>query len=587
MSTPDPFLVDDFPVGCLVSHSKRTIVFSNRFFESRFGYSRQALVGTDLFALLSKASQIMFDSYLMPLLIREGCCEEVRVSLVAASGQEMPVVVSAVRDPLDAERIFWTFGSAVRSEQLFTELTEARKLLQQKVTQLNTLSDTDQLTGLPNRAALSRHLGDKLARDTGDDLAFTLAFLDLDGFKQVNDHYGHHMGDRLLGMVARRMTNNLRSDDLVARFGGDEFVILLSGNADPCRAEDSLNRLLREISEPYEVDAVTLQISASVGVTLYPQAEAVEPDQLIRQADQAMYQAKLAGRNQLCMFCVDNEKYQKDRHSELSAIRAAMAAGQFELYYQPKVNMRTGAVQGVEALLRWNHPEKGLLAPAAFLPVLNRTAAGLDMGRWVIETALGQLQGWLLQGLDLHVSVNIAGEHLQHPDFLNDLKQILAGYPGLPIQRLEFEVLETSTIEDIQHVASVLTTCRMMGIRVSLDDFGTGYSTLGHLRDLAVDVLKIDRSFVKDMLTSAGDLAILRGVIGFAQAFECDVIAEGVETLQQGQLLLELGCEWGQGFFIARPMPAAELPGWVARWIAQEYNDTFGAPVADLIVTQG
>ena len=167
------------------------------------------------------------------------------------------------------------------------------------------------------------------------------------------------------------------------------------------------------------------------------------------------------------------------------------------------------------------------------------------------------------------------------------MKQILAGYPGLPIQRLEFEVLETSTIEDIQHVASVLTTCRMMGIRVSLDDFGTGYSTLGHLRDLAVDVLKIDRSFVKDMLTSAGDLAILRGVIGFAQAFECDVIAEGVETLQQGQLLLELGCEWGQGFFIARPMPAAELPGWVAHWIAQEYNDTFGAPVADLIVTQG
>jgi diguanylate cyclase len=575
MSGPATFSLDHFPVGCLVSNAGREILYSNHYFEKRFGYTPQALIGTDLFGLLSRASQIMYDSYLMPLLVREGHFDEIRLTLLTQSGNPLPAVVSALRDESNDDLFFWSIGSAARSEQLFGQLNEARTLLQQKISLLHTLSDVDQLTGLPNRSALTRQLSQKMSELAPGELAFTLAFVDLDGFKDVNDRYGHHMGDKLLRQVAKRMAGNLRSDDLVARFGGDEFVILMNGHADPVIAEESLNRLIRQLAEPFEVDSLVLQISASVGVTLYPQSEEIEPDRLIRQADQAMYQAKLAGRNQLCLFNVDNEKFQKDKHSELASIRAAMAANEFELYYQPKVNMRTGEILGAEALLRWNHPVKGLTAPATFLPVLDATQAGLELGRWVITSALTQLKAWLEKGLQLHVSVNIAGYHLQHPDFLKDLKVILAEFPDLPKHCVEFEVLETSTIEDVDYVSSVLTTCRMMGIRVSLDDFGTGYSTLGHLRDLSVDVLKIDRSFVKDMLTSTGDLAILKGVIGFARAFECDLVAEGVETLQHGQSLIELGCEWGQGYYIARPMPAHAFEAWAQAWQHQEFDSKF------------
>jgi len=232
---------------------------------------------------------------------------------------------------------------------------------------------------------------------------------------------------------------------------------------------------------------------------------------------------------------------------------------------------------GAEALIRWNHPDDGLRAPDTFLPLLENTTLGLDLGRWVITSALAQLQEWLKAGLDVHVSVNIAGYHLQYPNFFQDLSRILASFPDVPKQRLELEVLETSTIEDLGHVSSVLGACRAMGIRVSLDDFGTGFSTLGHLRELSVDILKIDRSFVQDMLVNAGDLAIIKGIVGFAGAFDCQLVAEGVETLQHGQTLVDLGCEWGQGYFMARPMPGGEFSTWHKNW-QHDFNGKFGLP---------
>ncbi|CAH1043004.1 GGDEF and EAL domain-containing protein [Halomonas sp. TD01] len=575
MVTSNLFSLDDFPVGCMVTDYKRRILYSNRYLEQYHGYSTNELLGADLFTLLSKASQIMYDTYIVPILVREKQCDEIRLSMVTRSTSTLPIVVSVHCDDSANERIFWSVSSSSRSDQLFQELTETKKLLEQKVSLLRTLSDTDQLTGLPNRAALAKHLDQKIIDLKKDDMAFALAFVDLDGFKEVNDRYGHHMGDKILQLVAKRLASNLRSDDLIARFGGDEFVIFLNGRFSPCLVEESLSRLINKLSEPFDIDSVLLQLSASIGVTLYPQSKAVEPDQLIRQADQAMYQAKLSGKNQICLFNVDNEQVQKGKQSELSAIRAAMDADQFELYYQPKINMLTGKVLGAEALIRWNHPSEGLKEPATFLPVLNNTSTGVELGRWVITSALCQLQKWLQQGLDLHVSVNIDGYHLQHSQFLRDLSSILADFPNLPKQRLELEVLETSTIEDVSHVYSVLNACRMMGIRISLDDFGTGYSSLSHLRDLSVDTLKIDRSFVQNMLSSAGDLAILKGVIGFAGAFECDLVAEGVETLQHSQQLIELGCECGQGYFIARPMPAHAFKPWVEEWHQQAFQKQF------------
>ncbi|PRY62757.1 diguanylate cyclase (GGDEF)-like protein [Vreelandella songnenensis] len=570
MTASNLFSPDDFPVGCMVTDNKRRILYSNHFIEAYSGYSTDNLLGADLFVLLSKASQIMFETYLMPTLVREGRCDEIRLSLVNALDGTLPIVASAQSDDA-SECILWSISSANRSDQLFEELTETKKLLEQKVSLLRTLSDTDPLTGLPNRAALTHYLDQKMLERKRNGMAFALAFVDLDGFKEINDHHGHHVGDRVLQTVAKRLASNLRSDDLIARFGGDEFVIFLNGQFSHSLVEESLTRLVGKLSEPLTVDGVPLHLSASMGVTLYPQAKEVEPGQLIRQADQAMYQAKLAGKNQVCLFNIDNEASLKERYSELSALQAALASNQFELYYQPKVNMRTGEILGAEALIRWHHPEEGLKAPASFLPALRNTTTGIALGRWVIACALNQLQTWREQGLDLHVSVNIDGYHLQHPNFLHDLSVTLAGFPALPKQRFELEVLETSTIEDIGHVYSVLNACRRMGIRISLDDFGTGYSSLSHLRDLSVDTLKIDRSFVKNMLTSSGDLAILKGVIGFASAFGCDVVAEGVETFQHSQQLIELGCEFGQGYYIARPMPAHAFQAWAAAWAREEF----------------
>jgi diguanylate cyclase (GGDEF)-like protein len=573
--TPDALSLDRFPVGCLVSDSKRRILYCNHFLEEQFGFAVSELVGADLFTLMSRASQIMYDSYLLPMAMREGYCDEIRLSFVTSQGESRPTVVSLRLDDSDPEKIFWSIGTANRSEQLFSELAEAKKQLQHKISLLHNLSVTDQLTGLPNRAALTRHLDQAIGNPEPGQLAFALAFLDLDGFKEVNDRYGHAVGDQLLRLVAKRMAANLRSNDLIARFGGDEFVVLLTGELGISAAEQSLNRLIQEVSEPFEVDSLTLQISASAGVTLYPQSEVVDAEQLVRQADQAMYQAKLAGKRQLCVFNVEKERFEKDKNREVTAVKSAIASGQFELFYQPKIDMRNGEVLGAEALLRWNHPENGLLSPADFLPALSHTSAGMELGKWVIARGVEQLREWQLRGLDLHVSVNVDGYLLQHPDFLPHLRKLLRDSPTLPKQVFEFEVLETSAIEDIEHLSSVLKACKKLGIRVSLDDFGTGYSSLAHLRDLSVDILKIDRSFVRDMLSSPGDLAILKGVIGFAGAFQCDVVAEGVETLQHAESLVELGCEWGQGYYIAKPMPVRVFEAWLQDWNQHGFQRKF------------
>lgn len=581
MYTAADLSLDLFPVGCLVTNLQREILFFNSYFNRHYGYAGDDLAGADLFAILSKGSQIIHDSYLMPLLVQEGHCDEIRLGIKAENGETIPALVSARLEGSGKEHVFWSFSSATRSEEIYEELATAKQLLQQKVSLLHSMADTDELTGLPNRAALTRHLNQQMSYSKSSETAFALAFVDLDGFKEINDRHGHPVGDKLLRMVAKRITANLRTKDIVSRFGGDEFVIITRGDFGARSAMDSLTRLLQQLSEPFDIGPLSLSISASAGITLYPQTEPIASDQLVRQADQAMYQAKLTGRNRVCLFNVDKELAQRGKHQKAAEIKDAIADEQFELYYQPKINMRTGKVLGAEALLRWNHPAQGLLAPASFLPDVSECHQGLDLGRWVITAALAQLRSWHDQGVSINVSVNIAGYHLQHSDFVAELASMLAKFPALRKQQLELEVLETNAINDIDQVAVVLGACKRLGVKISLDDFGTGYSTLGHLKALKVDVLKIDRSFVKDMLTSAGDLAILRGVISFAQAFDCEVIAEGVETLQHGQRLMELGCEMAQGYYIAKPMPAGELPAWIQVWEQSQYEKKFRSIPSD------
>ncbi|MDP3795330.1 MAG: EAL domain-containing protein, partial [bacterium] len=280
----------------------------------------------------------------------------------------------------------------------------------------------------------------------------------------------------------------------------------------------------------------------------------------------AMYQAKLAGKNRYHVFDAEQDRSVRGHHESLDRIRHALAQREFVLYYQPKVNMRTGVVIGAEALIRWQHPEQGLLAPAQFLPVIEDHPLAIEVGEWVIDTALTQVELWRAAGLDLPVSVNVGARQLQQADFVQRLRGILAAHPQVQSSRLELEVLETSALDDVAGVSLVIQTCREMGVLFALDDFGTGYSSLTYLKRLPASLLKIDQSFVRDMLDDPDDLAILDGVIGLAAAFRREVIAEGVETVAHGQMLLQLGCELGQGYGIARPMPAEALPDWARSW---------------------
>ena len=288
----------------------------------------------------------------------------------------------------------------------------------------------------------------------------------------------------------------------------------------------------------------------------------------MRHADQAMYAAKESGKNRYHFFDVAQAIAIKSQREQLGAIRTALDEHQFVLYFQPKVNMRTGTIMGVEALIRWQHPERGLLSPLEFLPVIENNTMMIEMGEWVIDTALTQISQWQTTGIKLpiSISVNIAAVDLQQTDFADRLTALLAAHPKVDPNHLELEILETSALENVEQVSKIMRTCIALGVNFALDDFGTGYSSLTYLRSLPASLIKIDQSFVRDMLVDPDDLAIIEGVISLAKSFKRDVIAEGVETVDHGTALLKLGCELAQGYGIAKPMPASDVPAWISEW---------------------
>ncbi|MBB1074118.1 EAL domain-containing protein [Rhodoferax sp. 4810] len=445
---------------------------------------------------------------------------------------------------------------------VFSDITA----LKEHEAELDHMAHYDVLTGLPNRVLLADRLSQGMIQAQRRQQLLAVVFLDLDGFKTINDAYGHEAGDHLLMATARNMKSVLREGDTLARIGGDEFVAVLVDLDSPLSGGTLLNRLLETASRPVSVGGRELRISASMGVTYYPQDIDIDADQLLRQADHAMYQAKLAGKNRHHVFDTQQDLGLRSHHESLERVRQAMLAGELVLYYQPKVNMRSGKVMGCEALIRWQHPDKGLLPPAAFLPLIEDTPLAIEVGEWVIETALRQIDQWRQTGLALPVSVNVGARQLQQINFVARLGETLARHPGLQPGDLSMEVLETSALEDLAGVSTVIAQCKHLGVEFALDDFGTGYSSLTYLKRLPVSLLKMDQSFVRDMLVDPDDLAILDAVIGLARAFRRAVIAEGVETVAHGTRLLEMGCDLAQGYGIARPMPAADVPGWVTRW---------------------
>ncbi|WP_297448843.1 bacteriohemerythrin [Ferrovum sp.] len=431
------------------------------------------------------------------------------------------------------------------------------------------LARFDALTGLPNRALLTEKVQEIMDLFDRSRNILAIIHLDLDGFKVINDTYGHEVGDRVLIIMAERIRRIVRERDIVSRLGGDDFIVVIRDIPDFDACIPWLASFLTAAEESISLnEGRTLNLSASLGVTFYPQSEQITPDQLFRQADQALYQAKQAGKNCYHVFDMAHDHEVRDHLENLEHIRQGLERREFVLYYQPKVNLRTGAILGVEALIRWQHPHKGLLLPAQFLPVVENHPLALALGNWVMDTALNQIEVWMTQGLPLVVSVNVCGQQLQSPGFPQHLRDTLVHRQRDVARYLELEVLETSALEDISLVSKVIHDCISLGVQFSIDDFGTGYSSLAYLKRLPVHTLKIDQSFVRGMLENPEDLAILVGVLGLAEAFQMKVIAEGVETLDHGERLLDLGCEGAQGYAIAHPMPVDKIAGWAATWKA-------------------
>jgi diguanylate cyclase (GGDEF)-like protein/PAS domain S-box-containing protein len=450
-------------------------------------------------------------------------------------------------------------GEVQRYVAVFSDISYLKK----HEAELKRIAHYDALTSIPNRALLADRMKHSIAQTSREQNMMAVCYLDLDGFKPINDTMGHDAGDQILIEVAKRLGDTIRGGDTVARLGGDEFVILLLGLEKGEECVTTLERLLAAISQPITVKKKLHTISASIGVSIYP-LDNEDPDTLLRHADQAMYVAKQSGKNRFYIYDPVLDMRARDHEDFLKTIRHGLERNQFELYYQPKVDLRTKELVGAEALIRWRHPDRGLLFPAEFLRHIENTDLDIEIGEWVTATAIAQINRWQQAGLDVEVSINISAYHLESKNFAKMLLQQLALYPDMPHGKLQIEVLETAALSNVAIVGEIIEACQKTGVLFALDDFGTGYCSLTYLSNLPVNVLKIDQSFVRDMLEDKGDMAIVQGIIALARAFDRQTVAEGIETEDHYQVLLDMGCELGQGYYIAKPMTADELINW--RW---------------------
>jgi diguanylate cyclase (GGDEF)-like protein len=416
----------------------------------------------------------------------------------------------------------------------------------------------DSLTGLPNRVLLRDRLEHAMARALRHRRRLAVLFIDVDRFKQINDSLGHTIGDALLCSVAQRLRGCVRHSDTVGRFAGDEFVLVLdelSGIDDAALIAD---KILVAMNAPHAIEGHDLHVTVSMGVSLYPD-DGGDAESIIRNADVAMYQVKEAGRNSYAFFSTQMKVQVVEQQSVERDLRLALDRGEFELYFQPKVALSSGAISGVEALVRWHHPERGIVLPGQFIAVAESSGLIVPIGRWILRDACRQARDWIEEGFEpMSLAVNISAVELRGKGFVASVRAAL-DVTGLPPTLLELELTETALIQNAQTADTVLRAVKSMGVGIALDDFGTGYSSLSLLKRFPVDTLKIDSSFVHDMTTDPGDAAIVRAVIALARTLRRNVVAEGVETPDQLRMLRAEGCAQGQGFLFGRPATAVEL----------------------------
>ena len=541
--------------GIVITDVNNIIVDVNPNFCDITGYSRDEVIGKNPSILSSGKQSAAFYQQMWQRLLDEGRWKgEVWNRKKNGEVYAELLTMSVIKDDK---------GVVKHYVGLFNDITQNKQ--QQKSLEL--MAHYDVLTQLPNRALFIDRFGQAIAHSKRNKKLLAVCFLDLDNFKPVNDTYGHEVGDRLLIEVSERIKATIRDEDTVSRQGGDEFALLLNDIDSFSHVEEILGRLHHALAQPYLIDNVTINIGASSGVTLYPLDEG-DIDTLVRHADQAMYQSKLAGKNRFHLFNADKDLQVIEENTKLQEIQEALEKLELCLYYQPKVNMRTGKVYGAEALIRWIHPEKGLIPPLEFLPIIEGTNLEIEVGDWVAYEAIKQVSEWQKQGLNLEVSINISSKYLQAPTFFSKLDSVLAEFPEVPSSKVQLEILESSALGDLKAVSGIIRACRdVLGVSIALDDFGTGYSSLTHLRNLPANTIKIDQSFVRDILDDPSDYRIVDGIIGLSSSFNRSVIAEGVETTAHGLVLLLMGCHHAQGYGISRPIPADDFFEWVDDYV--------------------
>ena len=431
---------------------------------------------------------------------------------------------------------------------------EERKLAEE---QIRHLALHDALTGLPNRSCFEQRLAQQIEQAKVEGHRLAVLFIDLDRFKHINDSLGHHEGDQLLRTLAARLRQAVGADNLLARMGGDEFVVIQQPVSDFQPIEQLIERIQQGLQPPLRAGTHEFSISSSIGVALYPDHGAT-PQALVRHADTAMYRAKANGRNRYHFYHPQLDREEMERIELRSALYQALGTGEFELHYQPQVEVLSNRIVGVEALIRWHRPGKGMVSPASFIPLAEESGMINEIGRWVLESACAQLQQWQQAGLDLRVAVNLSAAQLDDPGFYDHLQSCLRQHDLQP-QQLELELTESILMKQVDPTIELLNRLDRLGVHLSIDDFGTGYSSLSYLKRFPLDTLKIDQSFVRDLCSDQDDAVICRTIISMANNLNLTVTAEGVEAPDQLAKLAEFGCDLYQGYLFSRPLPATEI----------------------------
>jgi diguanylate cyclase (GGDEF)-like protein/PAS domain S-box-containing protein len=527
------------------------VTFLNVVAEKLTGWTRHAAAGrplVEVFRVMDAAcSEIASNRLAAPVIQGSGECNLSDRILVRSDGTVIPIEDCVAP-------VHGLAGQAAGTVIVFRDVSAALAMAKQ----MTVAAEHDFLTGLPNRMLLNDRIGQAIALAPRSKCKVAVLFLDLDGFKYINDSLGHPVGDKILQSIAKRLVGCVRGSDTVSRQGGDEFVVLLSELHSIEDAAISSRRILQAVAEALSIGHHDLHVTASIGISIYPD-DGQDAEALIKNADTAMYQAKENGRASYQFFKPAMTVRAVERQSVEESLRRAMTRQEFKLQYQPKIDLRTGAITGAEALLRWIHPTRGLVSPAKFIPVAEDCGLILPIGAWVLREACAQARRWLDEGLNLAtMAVNVSAMEFQDENFLHGLFEILAE-TGLDPEYLELELTESVLMKQAESSASILQTLRDRGVKITIDDFGTGYSSLSYLRKFPVDALKIDQSFIRQISTGGDDTVIVSAVISMAHSLKLRVVAEGVETFEELEFLRAHQCDEAQGFYFSRPVPPRNL----------------------------